>query len=546
MGKNKHSKLSEFNVILWVSGLIVIAMTPWVNLDSLIIPKLILLFSLAMFFLPNLILRLKVTKKGFALKILLILSSLFLVQVLFSILASSAPLEQQVFGRTGRGLGAITYFSVIVLMILTATISKVSSVNLIQRVLLYSGSVTSVYSILQYFGIDLFQWNTKTNGIIGTLGNPNFQSSFAAATLLPSIFYIYQNGKRFLSIPVLMLFIVVIFIANSTQGYIILVTSFLIYSLNYFWFRNKIFFMGIFVSALALISFAVLGMLNKGPLSYYLYKVSVTSRGEFWRTAISMIRDNLAFGVGIDSFGDWSQFYKDSKTLNGINEFTDNSHNYFLEFAATGGIFLAFLYFAIVCLVFIVYIKFQKRLGKFDSGLTTLFIFWIGLQLQSLISPGSISLFTWNFIMSGFIIGLYNNNETENFQYEINKQFIRPFSYFLLGISIIFTYPFFNADKLTLKAFRTADGSLAVKAAQSFPESTVRYSRIGQELVQSQLWPQALEVGRAASEFNPNSISAWLIILANPTAPIDERINAQKMVLKLDPFNEDIRNIQLK
>lgn len=546
MQKNKHSPLGELNMILWVSGFIVIAMTPWVNLDSLIIPKLILLFCLAMFFLPSLIVRLKLAKKGLALKLLLILSLLFLVQMFFAIVVSSAPLEQQIFGRTGRGLGAITYFSVIILMILTATISTVSCVNLIQRVLLYSGSVTSAYSILQYFGLDLFQWNTRTNGIIGTLGNPNFQSSFAAATLLPSLIYIYKNGKRYLLIPVSMLFIFVIFIANSTQGYIIIATSFLIYCLNYFWFQNKIFFKAIFVSTLTLIIFAILGMLNKGPLSYYLYKVSVTSRGEFWRTAISMIRDNFAVGVGIDSFGDWSQFYKDSKTLNGINEFTDNSHNYFLEFAATGGILLALLYFAMVCLVFIAYIKSQKRLGKFDSGFTTLFIFWIGLQLQSLISPGSISLVTWNFIISGFIIGVYNNNQTENFKYETNKQFIRPFSYFLLGISIILTYPLFNADRLTLKTFRTADGLLAVRAAKTFPESTVRYSRIGQELVQSQLWPQALEVGRAASEFNPNSISAWLIILSNPTAPIDERLNAQKMVLKLDPFNEDIRNIQLK
>jgi hypothetical protein len=36
------------------------------------------------------------------------------------------------------------------------------------------------------------------------------------------------------------------------------------------------------------------------------------------------------------------------------------------------------------------------------------------------------------------------------------------------------------------------------------------------------------------------------MILANPTAPIDERRHAQRMVLKLDPLNQEIRGIELK
>ena len=42
---------------------------------------------------------------------------------------------------------------------------------------------------------------------------------------------------------------------------------------------------------------ALAGMLNRGPLSYFLYKYSVQSRGEMWRTAVTIIKANPVFGV---------------------------------------------------------------------------------------------------------------------------------------------------------------------------------------------------------------------------------------------------------
>jgi hypothetical protein len=78
-----------------------------------------------------------------------------------------------------------------------------------------------------------------------------------------------------------------------------------------------------------------------------------------------------------------------------------------------------------------------------------------------------------------------------------------------------------------------------------FPESTLRYSRIGVELLKSNLPEQALEVGRAAVEFNPKALSAWALILANNSAPLVERELAKEKILELDPFNDDIRALKL-
>jgi hypothetical protein len=78
-----------------------------------------------------------------------------------------------------------------------------------------------------------------------------------------------------------------------------------------------------------------------------------------------------------------------------------------------------------------------------------------------------------------------------------------------------------------------------------YPESTLRYSRIGIELLKSNLPIQALEIGRAAVAFNPNALSAWALILANPSAPIEERKLAKEKILELDPYNEEIRALEL-
>jgi hypothetical protein len=86
------------------------------------------------------------------------------------------------------------------------------------------------------------------------------------------------------------------------------------------------------------------------------------------------------------------------------------------------------------------------------------------------------------------------------------------------------------------------DANLVMNATTSYPESTVRYSLIGQELLSSGLNVQALEVARSGVKFNPNSAALWSLILVNPIATLDERINAKSKIIELDPLNKEVRN----
>jgi hypothetical protein len=292
-------------------------------------------------------------------------------------------------------------------------------------------------------------------------------------------------------------------------------------------------------------------MLDKGPLSYYLYKVSVRSRGEMWQTASEIIKNNPAFGVGLDSLGDYSLMYQNKKTASGIAEYIDNSHNFFLQFAATGGIILAFYYFAIILLSLYSFFVVQRRIGKFDRNLAALLAAWISFQMQSFISPAAIPTLIWNFILCGVFIGLSEsvNPSTESKENNLIKKSINPqkFSFNLIRIisvvlAFILTFPLFNADRLARQADTKKDAILAIRAAKTYPKSVVRYNRLGAGLYESRLYDLSLDIGRSAVKFNPNSYQTWILILLNPNATIEERNKAKEALMQIDPFNKEIKN----
>lgn len=548
-------------IINFGATLITIVATPWINTDALIVPKILLLAALAGYLLPFIVENFKHMFKSYILRILLVLSVLFVAQMVAVMFLSSAPFEQEFFGRTGRGLGFLTYISLVILMIASSVKTNIWNLRSIAFAIFVSCIISSLYSILQYSGIDLFEWQSRTNGIIGTLGNPNFQSGFVAMALIPSVMFLKSAKNSFITIPVtIAVFGITLLITESTQGYVAVAAAFSTTSLIYLWFREykKIFLIGFILTALSSL-FAVFGMLNRGPLSYYLYKPSVRSRGEMWQTASDMIKDNPYFGVGLDSLGDYSLKYRNEKTYNGIAEYIDNCHNFFLQFAATGGLALAIIYIFIVILTLFSFIKIILSMSKFEPFIISLFAAWVVFQLQSIISPATIPTLVWNFVISGLVIGLASNSSielsTETSPKYINKMSHKVeknvFKYKISGVlflvsSLFITLPLVNADKMARDANLKRDALLAVKASKKYPESVVRYNLLGADLYQSGLYELSLEIGRSAVKFNPNSYQTWILILVNPEATKSEREIAKQALVRIDPLNKVIRDYPIE
>lgn len=463
-------------------------------------------------------------------------------------LGSEAPFEQEFFGMTGRGLGFLTYASLLVIMLFVAININLNDLKIIIISLMTSCLLSSIYSIFQFYGIDFSDWRTTTNGILGTIGNPNFQSTFIAMSFVPSIILINYYKYRLIPITVVsVVYMFSLYLCNSTQGYISLAASIFAFAMINFWYRSRKLFSFTLIVFAILSVYTLLGMLNKGPLAYYLYKISIRSRGEMWDTTMNIIRDNPIFGIGLDSLGDYELRYRSLSTVNGIGEYIDNAHNFYLQFAATGGLVLVISYIMILLYSLKNFLSMQRTLGQFNPQLASIFASWIAFQFQSMISPAAITTLIWNFIFCGAFIGLnsrlitsnpLNSTSTHQFKEIPRKNIFSLSSFVLLLFALFITFPLFNADKTARKADTLKDAKLAVEASKMYPESIIRYNRLGSDLFRAGLLDLSLDVGRSAVKYNPNAYQTWILILVNSSAPIEERLIAKDNLMRIDPNNK--------
>ena len=552
----KMNKITNNNQVIFVgvmSVLVTISFTPFWNEDSLIIPKLILLFTSALYILPQVffeLTKIKEAKNSYFLKISYAITFIMLIQILLVLVFTSSPFEQQFYGGFGRGLGIATEISLLIYFLIIAKNITANGITFIIYALVISCFISSIYSILQFFGLDFYEWQSQTNGIIGTLGNPNFQSSFAAMALVPvlSLFNLVRVN-RIIVFSLCTIFVFTIYICRSTQGYIAALISVGTYSLIYFWYKRKV----VFVFLLSVMFFSlitiIMGMTNHGPLANLLYKYSVKSRGEMLRNSIRLIKDHLIFGVGFDSLGDYYLKYKDLKTSLGVNEFTDHAHNLYVNYAAVAGVPYAFLHLILAVLVLFAFINILRFESRFNARISSLFCAWVCFQAQALISPSNITMLVWNFVISGVLVGIAADNrnahQVRDYQKIKTKLNLSLISWPLLILALTIMVPYFNVDKKSQDALSIGSAELAMKASNEYPRSVKRFSRLTEGLLKSNLPKEALDVARRTIEFNPQNPSGWGFILVNPVAPKSERIEAQQVLMKLDPQNETIKNFKI-
>jgi hypothetical protein len=194
----------------------------------------------------------------------------------------------------------------------------------------------------------------------------------------------------------------------------------------------------------------------------------------------------------------------------------------------------------------------QRSYKTFDSKIAALFCAWLVIQLQSLVNTQSITFITMNAVISGVIVGIAGSLsqvvpiKTDSVIKSKDKTLLTFSSISLIILGLIVTFPYFNNDRLLVKASNTGNGDLLIKAATSYPQSVTKYSQSSQALLVSGLPAPSLFLAQKGVEFNSRAVSLWSLILINKNAAKVDRQNAKNKILELDPFNKEVKNFLIE
>ena len=346
---------------------------------------------------------------------LLALLLVFLLTQAISLLMSDVFIVGFI-GETQRKNGLLTYFALSVIFLYTTI--RFSFKNSIQflKCSILVGLVLTTYGTIQILGKDFVKWNNPHNSMLGTLGNPNFASALLAIIALLSIFSLMYKpisaGYKIMAILVVVLALLSIWESNSRQGLMVFALGLLVYfSLNSYFQSNRLKYLVPLVSFF-IIAIAILGMLQKGPAAYYLYKQSVSVRGFYWKAAIQMFESSPLFGIGLDRYGSYFKEFRDPDypLRFGYEISSTNAHNTFLQFFSTGGILVGTSYLLLMALIFFTGLRNVRHTRNEERKISlALLAVWVAFQSQSLISIDNIGISIWGWILGGAIIGLHNN-----------------------------------------------------------------------------------------------------------------------------------------
>ena len=486
-----------------------------------------------------------------------------MIAIFISVFTSANSYERGLYGTYGRNTGFLTYFALSIIFITATQITTRASFHRIQKSLFISGYFNILYCCAAAAGKDIITWDNPYGAVLGTFGNPNFIGSFMgifSSVVFVNLLARFKNKKyRLVLLLSLGLTFVVIYLADALQG---LMISLIGISLSlYFYLRIEKKFILASRAYLTVLFFggltALLGILQRGPLTYYLYKPSVSYRGDYWKAGLEMGFSDPLRGVGIDSYGLYYRTFRSFKSVQGptgVTTTTDASHNVVIDFFAGAGIVAVICYVSLSFFVLAVSLKHIKNLEKFDPIFFTFFIGWVGYQLQSLISINQIGLTIWGWTFGGVLIG-YTKLDQSQFSEIISKksyknkinlkatqelldpsQLIRVIALGLIGLLV--ALPPFIADT-KMRKFVAGKGTTEelISLADSWPRDTIRLNRAIVLLAEQGDYEEAKVLAAVGSTFFPNDFASWSALYELSGEGSREREAYRNKLHEIDPFN---------
>lgn len=489
---------------------------------------------------------------------------IFLAASLMSVILSPSPFSQGMFGSYGRNNGFLAYLFLSALLLATASLSRVTSHKLIIQALFFAGYVNLAYCLWVVLFGDFVGWFNPYRGILGTLGNPNFIGAFLG--ILLGAFVAHSLGsdtsKRFrismLALVPLTFFL--IFESNAIQGRVVGLSGITIALFLYLRSKVGLVIQGLYIfAAFVTGTFSLLGALQIGPLTSYIYKVSVSLRGQYWIAGWNTGEAHPFTGAGMDALGDWYRRARDVRAIElpGVNTVVNTAHNIFMDMFAFGGWPLLLSYTLITLLGARSLLKLIFRSKQYDPILAVFATAWTGYQLQSIISINQIGLAVWGWVLTGALIS-YEKITSQSAREEVptgsamksrkvnsadqQTKIVLSSSVFGL-VGLLIALPPFTADV----KWRSAQVLRSVEALEdsmkpSFfnPPNLVKYLNNIQLFEENNLSDLAHKYALESVEWNPESYDLWRALYFVRNSTPEEKALALKNMKRLDPLNPDV------
>lgn len=491
---------------------------------------------------------------------------LFIIAATSSVVFSNSPLSQNIWGVYGRNNGLVTYIFLVSIFLSASVLANTASFELISRALLFAGLINVIYCGWVILFGDFIGWSNPYGNILGTFGNPNFIGAFLG--IFVSAYTAYAIGPRKSNVWKWSLLIVVpltlfeIVDSSAIQGRVVAAGGLALVVFSYLKFRVNKLFLALYSGLVSLFGmFAVLGALQIGPLTQYIYKTSVSLRGQYWLAGWNAGQGNPFTGLGMDALGDWYRRVRDPQALilPGVNTVVNAAHNVFMDMFAFGGWPLLITYLVITSCSAYALIRTFIRLDKYDGTFVAIAVAWIGYQVQSIISINQIGLAVWGWLLGGILIAYERNTRTyvskDHTDEPVSKGKInRKKSHtsdpkvvltaaICALVGLVIALPPMASDskwKKSLNGQSVQAIEESMKASFFNPQNVNKYVTNIQLLEKNSFQDLAHKYALEAVKWNPQSYDSWRFVYFIAKSTPAERELALSKMKELDPLNPDV------
>jgi tetratricopeptide (TPR) repeat protein len=562
-GASFEQEVFEYNqkAMKWlILGGSFVTLVLWTNLnDPINVPKSWILCIAGFWLLGWVISQVKYRWQNSCLRWAIILGCCFWIALVASFVATDNKFIGM-FGDYQRRTGLLSYSCLIVFFLAASFLINLKSLKSLHLATVFVGFLVGIYGFAQHFKYDLIQWNNPYNSVLSTLGNPDFAAAFMGIFAVLNFGLLIQSKYvrwlRLLSGANVLLLLTVIIFSQVRQGLLIAAAG--ITSIAIVWTFQKSNKSGYAISALGLIValLSLIGMLNKGPIAKYIYKVSITYRGDYWRAGWRMLINHPFFGVGLDRYGAYFREYRDTTQAlrRGPDLVSNAAHSVPIQLASTGGIFVLLTFIALTG--FILWrgvIALRTSEGSNQITVATIFAAWLAYEAQSFISIDNLAVAVWGYILGGAVVGISLIPNLPNNK-QVKASILQPLFSSILALSVFAISALFLQAEMAMRSSSSLplpqsssqikEFEVAAKKPLSYVFQEPAFSiKVAASLAQAQDFQAAEEILQRTIKSDPRAFDAM-----ETQARIYEyqqrwskAVQLRQKMITLDPFNSNLK-----